>query len=324
MGTLTGGLSDRPRRYAATDRTTESWHTPLVRPAVAAGAAAPSRTADTLDLRVAEFVDADGHAGVDNRSEEQDTVTRRVSRDGQPIADLSAGWAPVPTTAGPARYRLDVTTARSSAQWRWATRTETASEFTSARPSGDAARPLPLLQVDYRVPADLRGEVPGRRKHAVGLTLRHPAGLPAPAGTTVRAEVSRRRTHLAHGARTRLRHPVHRRGAGRARHGVAARLGAGPVRQHRDADRDRRVRAAVRRRGGAVLGPSRPGPGQIQPRRAAWNASPGRVSTPAAAIRSAGRCCTVRRLTPSCDAIDLSGTPATNSDSSRASSPSGW
>ncbi|WP_435055672.1 S8 family serine peptidase [Micromonospora aurantiaca (nom. illeg.)] len=190
MGTLTGGLSDRPRRYAATDRTTESWHTPLVRPAVPAGAAAPSRTADTLDLRVAEFVDADDHAGVDNRSEEQDTVTRRVSRDGRQIADLSAGWAPVPATAGPARYRLDVTTARSSAEWRWATRTETAWEFTSARPSGDAARPLPLLQVDYRVPADLRGEVPGRRKHTVGLTLRHPAGLPAPAGTTVRAEVS--------------------------------------------------------------------------------------------------------------------------------------
>ncbi|MEU1845216.1 S8 family serine peptidase [Micromonospora sediminicola] len=191
-GQLNGGLDAAPRRYAGTDRAVETWYAPLVRPAVPAGVGvtAPSRTGDTLDLRLAEFVDADGHAGAAGYAEEQDTVTRRVSRDGQPIADLSAGWAPVPTTPGRARYRLDVTTARSSPEWRWATRTETAWEFTSARPAGDAARPLPLLQVDYRVPADLRGEVSGRRPHAVGLTLRQPAGLPAPTGLRVRVEVS--------------------------------------------------------------------------------------------------------------------------------------
>ncbi|MGC4831958.1 S8 family serine peptidase [Micromonospora arida] len=190
-GQLTGGLTQQPRRYAADDRVTETWHAPVLRPAVpASGAPVPTRTGDNLELRVPEFVDAEGHYSVAGESEESDTVTARVSRDGQQIADLSDGWASVPTTAGAARYRLDVTTQRSSADWRYGTRTDTAWEFTSARPAGDAATPLSLLQVDYRVPADLRGTVRGNRPHQLGLTLRQPAGVPAPTGAGVRVQVS--------------------------------------------------------------------------------------------------------------------------------------
>ncbi|MEV1147349.1 hypothetical protein [Micromonospora sp. NPDC049799] len=191
-GKLDHGMARAPRRYAADDRDVETWFAPVVRPAVpaAGGAPVPTRTGDTLDLRVAEFVDADGNHGVAGRAEEADTVEVRVSRDGQQIADLSEGWTPVPTTPGPARYRLDLTTQRSSDEWRYATRTETAWQFASARPAGDAAQPLPLLQVDYRVPADLRGEVAGDRAHQLGLTLRQPVGVPAPTGTQLRVEVS--------------------------------------------------------------------------------------------------------------------------------------
>ncbi|MFC8297939.1 S8 family serine peptidase [Micromonospora orduensis] len=190
-GQLTGGLTQEPRRYDADDRETETWHAPVVRPAVpASGATVPTRTGDTLDLRVPEFVDADGHHTVAGNSEESDTVEARVSRNGEQIADLSGGWAPMPTSPAAARYRLDVTTRRSSAEWRYATRTETAWEFTSARQSGDAATPLSLLQVDYRVPADLSNTVRGNRPHQVGLTLRQPAGVPAPKGASVRVEVS--------------------------------------------------------------------------------------------------------------------------------------
>ncbi|RKF24610.1 S8 family serine peptidase [Micromonospora globbae] len=192
MGKLMGGIVEQPRRYAADDRETATWYAPVVRPAVPAGAGAPvpTRTGDTLDVRVPEFVDADGHFGPAGVSEEQDTVQARLSRDGRQIADLSGGWAPVTTTPGAARYRLDVSTARSSEEWRWATRTETAWEFTSARPAGDGPRALPLLQVDYQVPADLRGEVSGRTAHRLGLTLRQPAGVPAPTGAGVRVDVS--------------------------------------------------------------------------------------------------------------------------------------
>ncbi|MEU5724708.1 S8 family serine peptidase [Micromonospora sp. NPDC047738] len=191
-GPLVGGLVQPPRRYAADDRVTETWHGAVVRPAVPAGGGAPvpTRTGDTLNLRVAEFVDADGHSGPARFSEEWDRVQARLSRDGEQIADLSSGWAPVPTTPGAARYRLDLSTERSSEEWRWATRTDTAWQFTSARPAGDAAQPLPLLQVDYQVPADLRGEVPGGRPHQLGLTVRQPAGVPVPTGVGMRVEVS--------------------------------------------------------------------------------------------------------------------------------------
>ncbi|MFG1872225.1 S8 family serine peptidase [Micromonospora arborensis] len=191
-GQLTGGLTEQPRRYSGADRVSETWHAPVIRPAVPAGRGAPvpTRTTDTLDLRVAEFVDAEGHYSVAGGSEESDTVEARLSRNGQQIADLSGGWAKVPTTAGQARYRLDLSTRRSSPEWGYATRTDTAWEFTSARPAGDAATPLSLLQVDYRVPADLLGTVRGNRSHELGLTLRQPAGVPAPSGTSVRVQVS--------------------------------------------------------------------------------------------------------------------------------------
>ncbi|MEV1329675.1 S8 family serine peptidase [Micromonospora costi] len=191
-GPLLGGLTQQPRRYDADDRVTETWHAPVVRPAVPAGGGVPvpTRTGDVLDLPVAEFVDAAGHYAPAGGAEEQDTVVRRLSRNGQQIADLSGGWAPVPTTPGSARYRLDVTTQRSSHEWRRATRTETAWQFTSATPATGTAEPLPLLQVDYQVPADLRGEVRGDKPHQLGLTLRQPAGVPAPRGTGVRVEVS--------------------------------------------------------------------------------------------------------------------------------------
>ncbi|MEU8164879.1 S8 family serine peptidase [Micromonospora sp. NPDC049004] len=190
-GQVTGGLTQEPRRYAADDRVTETWHAPVVRPAVpASGAPVPTRAGDSLDVRMPEFVDADGHYSVAGNSEEADTVQARLSRDGRQIADLSGGWTPVPTTAGAARYRLDVTTRRASDQWRYATRTDTSWQFTSARPAGDAAVPLSLLQVDYRVPADLLGTVPANRPHQLGLTLRQPTGVAAPTGTSLTVQVS--------------------------------------------------------------------------------------------------------------------------------------
>ncbi|MEU7842636.1 S8 family serine peptidase [Micromonospora sp. NPDC049114] len=190
-GQVTGGLTQEPRRYAADDRVTETWHAPVVRPAVpASGAPVPTRAGDSLDVRMPEFVDADGHYSVAGNSEEADTVQARLSRDGRQIADLSGGWTPVPTTAGAARYRLDVTTRRASDQWRYATRTDTSWQFTSARPAGDAAVPLSLLQVDYWVPADLLSTVPANRPHQLGLTLRQPTGVAAPTGTSLTVQVS--------------------------------------------------------------------------------------------------------------------------------------
>ena len=73
--------------------------------------------------------------------------------------------------------RLRLRTARDSAEWAYATATDTTWEFPSGTVTGQAA--LPLLQVDTEVPADLRNTVGPGRTHTLRLTVRHQDGLAA-------------------------------------------------------------------------------------------------------------------------------------------------
>lgn len=90
--------------------------------------------------------------------------------------------------AGDAEYRLDLTTARTSDDWRFGTGTRTSWTFRS----GTAAAPtrLPLLQVDYSVATDLFNAVAPSRTHALGINVRMQDGMPAPRGTSVKVETS--------------------------------------------------------------------------------------------------------------------------------------
>ncbi|GAB7036522.1 MULTISPECIES: S8 family peptidase [Catenuloplanes] len=115
----------------------ETWAAPVVRPADVGS----SRDGDVLRLRVAEFVDGDGHY----TSAYPGESTAALWRDGVKVADLVNGNQNVTTTAARAAYRLTVTTARDDEDWRFGTRTETEWGFTSATGTGD----LPLLGVDY-------------------------------------------------------------------------------------------------------------------------------------------------------------------------------
>ncbi|WP_239167101.1 S8 family serine peptidase [Catellatospora coxensis] len=180
-GPLAGGITEQPRSYRP-GKIRETWFGPVVRPAAASGLLS-TRLGDVLSLRVPEFVDAAGHAGF----REGDEVAAMLWRDGTLVAELPSAMADVEVAAGAAGYRLQLTTARTSPEWARATRTDTVWEFRSG--TADKARALPLLQVDYRVPADLNGSVAGRA-HTVGLGLRHQAGLPTPRHTTLVVEVS--------------------------------------------------------------------------------------------------------------------------------------
>ncbi|MEJ3745758.1 S8 family serine peptidase [Actinomycetes bacterium KLBMP 9797] len=181
MNPLSGGAIERPRGYRGGTHATEEWYTPVIRP-VGDGSA---RAGDTLSLWVPEFV-SDGHA----ETADSEEVSARLWRDGALIATLPDARQEVPVPAARSAYRLAVTTARASEEWQWSTRTETVWDFRSARPSGTAPRPLPLLRLDYDTPADLSGRVSGRHAHTVGIAVRHQAGLAAPRDVTVRAEVS--------------------------------------------------------------------------------------------------------------------------------------
>jgi subtilisin family serine protease len=168
MNPLVGGMAELPRSYEPGSADAVTWFGPVVRPASPAGVPqlVSSRTGDVLSLRIAEFADSGaGHFELLDRA-----ASVRLLRDGEVIAELPDARRDVPTVPEPAAYRLELTTERESPEWQWSTRTETAWEFGSAHT--DQTTPLPLAQVDYRVPADLTGQVPGGLPHLIGITLR--------------------------------------------------------------------------------------------------------------------------------------------------------
>ncbi|GAA4704419.1 S8 family serine peptidase [Phytohabitans rumicis] len=89
-------------------------------------------------------------------------------------ADLQ--WAEVP--AGRLPYRLVLDASRPAEQWRLSTRTHTEWDFVSGSNEAEDFVPFALLQLDYRLETDLRGDVKGGTTQRIGVR----AG-PQPGGT---------------------------------------------------------------------------------------------------------------------------------------------
>jgi subtilisin family serine protease len=152
MFPLLGGLVDTPRTYRPGERVTETWYAPVVRPTVLSS----TRDGDMLALRVPEFADAAGHHGfaeTADGSTPPDLTSARLFQDGRLIAASPSAWGDFPVSPNPANYRLEVTTQRDDAEWRYGTRTETAWTFRSQRNTQPR-----LLTVDYDVDTDLDNE----------------------------------------------------------------------------------------------------------------------------------------------------------------------
>ncbi|MEU5868235.1 S8 family serine peptidase [Nonomuraea sp. NPDC047529] len=176
MGRLLDGMTEQPRTYQPGTRTGESWHAPVVRPAIPAWLKPSTREGDAMDIRIPEFVDSSGHvsrAGVDN-----DTASARFYRDGKLVAEGDAAWGAFPAAPQEAAYRLELSTRRTSEEWTTATATETAWTFRSK--PGDGV--LPLLQIDY----DVRPERPG----LVGFAVRHQGGVSGARAKDLKLELS--------------------------------------------------------------------------------------------------------------------------------------
>ena len=141
FGPLQGGFIEQPRSYSV-GREKESWAAPVVRPAAPAGIAS-TRDGDVLKLRVAEFVDRDGHYETGTPG----PVAATLWRDGKVLAELPNAWQNVSTSKGLAAYKLRLTTQRGGEDWLYGTRTATEWTFRSA-----ADGKLPLLHVSYDPP----------------------------------------------------------------------------------------------------------------------------------------------------------------------------
>ncbi|MFI1789584.1 S8 family peptidase [Streptomyces olivaceoviridis] len=196
---LAAGMRNAPRTYRPGGHVTETWFGAPVRPSIPRGWTRPSvRTGDTLTVYVPEFTDSDaGHwsfaersgFGVGRASAADDVASAVLYRNGERTAVSDDGaWGSFEVAPGDARYRLDLTTARVSDDWRLGVRTRTSWTFRSDT-TADAA-PLSLLQLDYDVPVDAQGAVSRARAQRLGLTVRMQDGMAAPRGVRLKAEAS--------------------------------------------------------------------------------------------------------------------------------------
>ncbi|MFI5890059.1 S8 family serine peptidase [Actinoplanes sp. NPDC051513] len=158
---LDGGMADVPVSYRRPGASSETWNSPVVRPATPAGWT-NTRTGDVLHLRIADYVDAtDRHHTVD----QADRASASLYRDGALVTTTPNAWQDVTVPPGDARYRLTLSTARGGDDWQYGTSTSTEWTFRSAK-----AGPLPLLQVGYSAPVSLDGTAT-TRAHAVRVTV---------------------------------------------------------------------------------------------------------------------------------------------------------
>ncbi|MET9581828.1 S8 family serine peptidase [Streptomyces sp. NPDC006539] len=201
---LAAGMHDDTRTYRPGQRVTERWFGAVVRPSIPRGGHLPSvRNGDTLSVYVPEFNDSGaGHwsfaeadsfgGGVGTgvtAAAVADTATAALYRNGKRIAESDQGaWGNFEVPAGNAEYRMDLTTARTSDDWRFGTGTRTSWTFRSDTAADTAL--LPMLQVDYTVPVDARNAVGSQRKHTLGLDVRMQDGMAAPRGVTLKVETS--------------------------------------------------------------------------------------------------------------------------------------
>ncbi|MGW1888569.1 S8 family serine peptidase, partial [Streptomyces sp. NPDC001970] len=206
---LRSGLRDAPRTFETGEKVQEEWYKAVVRPSIPRGWSSPSvRNGDVLSLAIPEYTDAVaghwarkqvpsapggiGRAGtpgtMDLPTYPGDTVAAVLHRDGKKVGEAAAAWGNFHVPAGEADYRLDLTTERKTEYWQTGTKTATSWTFRSDTAAEKTL--LPLLQVDYGVPADLWNTVRGGKRHDLDLTVRHQDGLAAPAGTKLKVEAS--------------------------------------------------------------------------------------------------------------------------------------
>ncbi|MFC4608414.1 S8 family serine peptidase [Streptomyces maoxianensis] len=203
---LNVGMRDVPHTYLPGQQATERWFGAPVRPSIPRGAPWPSvRNGDTLSVFVPEFSDSDtghwafgeipfnpGGGGVRlgaPAASAADTASAVLYRNGQRIAESDNGaWGDIEVPSGNAEYRLDLATARVSDDWRFGTGTRTSWTFRSDTAAHSAL--LPLLQVDYGVPADALNAVGSARRYALGLNVRMQDGMAAPRGLSLKVETS--------------------------------------------------------------------------------------------------------------------------------------
>ncbi|MGW2930411.1 S8 family serine peptidase [Streptomyces sp. NPDC001156] len=200
---LAVGMHDPAHTYQPGQQAAERWFGAVVRPSIPRGKDQTAvRNGNTLSVFIPEFNDSGaghwslaeadpfgGPGGGPGVSSANDTSKAELYRNGEQIATSDNGaWGNFEVPAGDAEYRLDLTTGRTSDDWRFGTDTHTSWTFRSGTTADTAL--LPLLQLDYDVPVDAQNAVGRARTHALGMTVRMQDGMAAPRGVKLKVEAS--------------------------------------------------------------------------------------------------------------------------------------
>ncbi|MFD2764895.1 S8 family peptidase [Micromonospora eburnea] len=191
-----GELREPTTCYKPGERRDQSWFRQVARPGFNAGSelepgVPTTRDGDLLTLFAYEWLDSDGHYGMADSG--VDTTAIRVYENGRLLGQGPRAQGTITVSPDRAEHRIELDVARKAAWWTTSTETHTAWTLQS---KGSTSGPvvLPLLQVDYNVPVDLRNTTaqPNDRKGplTLGLTVGHQAGADSPAIRGAKVSIS--------------------------------------------------------------------------------------------------------------------------------------
>ncbi|NYT94248.1 S8 family serine peptidase, partial [Salinispora sp. H7-4] len=183
--------------YDKGSTTSLDWFAPAVRPAFSRGYDHPnSRHQDTMTLNVQTWspsgtqLEHGGFMGPNSVS----TNTRLYQGDTLLHENTRSAYLPdMEVPAGTLPYRLVLDASRPADEWRLSTRTHTEWDFISSTNDADpnSPEPLTLLQLDYELETDLRGDVEAGTRQDISITPRpQPGGTGTGTITAVELEVS--------------------------------------------------------------------------------------------------------------------------------------
>ncbi|CCH32650.1 S8 family serine peptidase [Actinosynnema sp. NPDC047251] len=134
-----------------------------------------TRTGDTLDLRIAPYVDTGGHWN--NQLAARDVHRTTLHANGEQVVDYNGvPGLSVPVRPDPTTYRLNYTNERSAPWWQYSTRTDTTWTFGSSRPADGRTDRIPLLELMFRPQLDEYNRAPGGGSYGFPLHVGHVAG----------------------------------------------------------------------------------------------------------------------------------------------------
>ncbi|MGS2614540.1 S8 family serine peptidase [Micromonospora sp. LZ34] len=181
--------------YAKGTTTRLDWFAPAVRPAFnRAFAVRNSRYRDFMTLNVQAWSPSDDileHGGNLDWGSVPTTVKLYqgdiLLHENRHYSDLQ--WKAVP--AGTLPYRLVLDASRPAEEWRLSTRTHTEWDFVSSSNEADTFVPFALLQLDYALETDLRGDVKAGTSQQISVKAGpQPGGTGTGTVTSVELEVS--------------------------------------------------------------------------------------------------------------------------------------